>query len=372
MAIAPFATRGLTKMSGQLIRTAPGGEAAALDDLAEEALLNQPGAIILVGERLATSPGALSAASRLAAATGARLGWVPRRAGDRGALEAGALPNLLPGGRPVADASAREQTAPRGTSPSLPDAAGRDTAGILAAARGGELGALLIGGVELADLPDPDAALAAIDARTVRGQPGTAGKRGHRPRRRGVPGRAGGGEGRLIRQLGGPDSAVRAVAATNATPDLRVLHFLADEIGVDLGLPNAAAAGDELARLGWWGGARPAPHRSPPAAADPARARRCWPAGGCCWTRAGCRTANRTWREPHARRWRGCRRPPPPKSVQPKVIWSPSAPSGVDHIAAGDHRHGRPGGVAAAELAGLGGAPAARGDRGRGGLDRAG
>jgi len=43
-----------------------------------------------------------------------------------------------------------------------------------------------------------------------------------------------------------------------------VLHFLADEIGVDLALPNAAAAGDELARLGQWGGTRPgAPRVSP-------------------------------------------------------------------------------------------------------------
>ena len=142
LAIAPFTTRGLTKMSGTLIRTAPGGEAAALDSLTEETLLTQPGAIILVGERLASSPGALSAASRLAAATGARLGWVPRRAGDRGALEAGALPNLLPGGRPVADASAREQTAAAWHISEVPATPGRDTAGILAAAAAGELGAL--------------------------------------------------------------------------------------------------------------------------------------------------------------------------------------------------------------------------------------
>jgi NADH-quinone oxidoreductase subunit G len=51
---------------------------------------------------------------------------------------------------------------------------------------------------------------------------------------------------------------------TNAYPDLRVLHFLADEIGVDLALPNAAAAGEELALLGQWGGARPsAPQVAP-------------------------------------------------------------------------------------------------------------
>ena len=57
----------------------------------------EPGAAILVGERLATVPGALSQAAALAAATGARLAWVPRRAGERGALESGALPTLLPG-----------------------------------------------------------------------------------------------------------------------------------------------------------------------------------------------------------------------------------------------------------------------------------
>lgn len=257
LAVAPFATRGLTKMSGRLIRTAPGGEAAALDGLTEETLLNQPGAIILVGERLATSPGALSAASRLAATTGARLGWIPRRAGDRGALEAGALPNLLPGGRPIADASAREQTAAAWHVSELPADPGRDTAGMLAAAAGGDLGALLVGGVEVADLPDPDAALAAIDA---------------------VP---------FVVSLELRESAVTDLAdvvfpvapvvekggsfvnwegrirpfepslPSNATPDLRVLYTLADEIGVDLGLPNAAAAGEELARLGWWGGPRP-------------------------------------------------------------------------------------------------------------------
>ncbi len=212
LAIAPFETRGLTKMSGKLIRTAPGGEAAALDELAEETLLNQPGAIILVGERLATSPGALSAASRLAAATGARLGWVPRRAGDRGALEAGALPNLLPGGRPVTDPAAREQTATAWNISELPAEVGRDTAGILAAAASGELGALLIGGVEPADLPDPDAALAAIDTASFVVSLELRESRGHRPRRCGVPGRARRREGRLVRQLGGPDSAVRAVA----------------------------------------------------------------------------------------------------------------------------------------------------------------
>ena len=42
--------------------------------------------------------------ARWPTATGARLAWVPRRAGERGAVEAGTLPGLLPGGRPVEDA----------------------------------------------------------------------------------------------------------------------------------------------------------------------------------------------------------------------------------------------------------------------------
>jgi NADH-quinone oxidoreductase subunit G len=262
--IAPFATRGLTKMAGKLIECAPGAEAAALDKLAGDAQMKLPGAVILVGERLAGSPGALSAASRLAAATGARLAWVPRRAGERGAVEAGALPGLLPAGRPLGDASAREQTAAAWNVDELPTAEGRDTTAILAAARAGELGALLIGGVELADLPDPDAALAAVDA---------------------AP---------FVVSLELRESAVTNLAdvvfpvapvvekagsfvnwegrirpfepslQTNAIPDLKVLQYLADEIGVDLALPNAAAAGDEMARLGQWGGTRPsAPQVSP-------------------------------------------------------------------------------------------------------------
>jgi NADH-quinone oxidoreductase subunit G len=262
--IAPFATRGLTKMAGKLIECAPGAEAAALDQLADDAQLKLPGAVILVGERLAGSPGAFSAASRLAAATCARLSWVPRRAGERGAVEAGALPGLLPAGRPLDDASAREQTAAAWNVDELPTAEGRDTTAILAAARAGELGALLIGGVELADLPDPDAALAAVDA---------------------AP---------FVVSLELRESAVTNLAdvvfpvapvvekagsfvnwegrirpfepslQTNAIPDLKVLQYLADEIGVDLALPNAAAAGDEMTRLGQWGGTRPsAPQVSP-------------------------------------------------------------------------------------------------------------
>src|SRR5690242_18361748 len=160
-AIAPFATRALTKMRGQLIATAPGGEAAALDGLADDAQLKLAGSIILLGERLATSPGALSAASRLAAATGARLAWIPRRAGERGALEAGAFPTLLPGGRPVTDAAARAEVG-RVWGENPPAEPGLDADGIIAAAAAGGLDGLIVAGVDLDDLPNPQAARAAL------------------------------------------------------------------------------------------------------------------------------------------------------------------------------------------------------------------
>ncbi|MET0700116.1 MAG: molybdopterin-dependent oxidoreductase, partial [Mycobacterium sp.] len=256
ISVAPFATRGLTKMGGRLVMTAPGGEAAALAGLADDALLTLPGAVILVGERLAASPGALTAATKLAEATGARLAWIPRRAGERGALEAGCLPNLLPGGRPVDDDQARDQVAAAWHVETLPADAGRDTSEILTAAAVGELRALLIGGVDPADLPDPAAALAAIET------------------------------AHFVVSLEIRESAVTELAdvvfpiapvvekagsflswegrlrpftpslASNATPDLQVLQALADEVGVDLGVRTAAEAGLDLARLGWWTGDR--------------------------------------------------------------------------------------------------------------------
>src|SRR6478752_3165311 len=144
--VAALASPGLVKLSGELIDTLPGDEARALtalaagrapgsapgqravdrgapgpdgagpDEVAElwqraGQALGEPGAVILVGERLAEVPGALAAAATLAVASGARLAWVPRRAGERGAVEAGALPGLLPIGRPATDPEARAEVA---------------------------------------------------------------------------------------------------------------------------------------------------------------------------------------------------------------------------------------------------------------------
>lgn len=257
ISVAAMLSRSLAKLDGRLIRSAPGAEAVALDGLAAEELLAMPGSVILVGERLATSPGALAAAARLAASTGARIAWIPRRAGDRGAVEAGALPNMLPGGRPVADPTARRQTAAAWHVDDLPDASGRDVTAILAAAGAGSLAALLVGGVEPADLPDPDAVLTALDSTpfvvSLELRHSAVTERADvvfpvAP----VAEKAGSfvnWEGRIRRF----EPSLR----TNAVTDLRVLNFIADEIGIDLAITTATAAADERARLGLWSGDRP-------------------------------------------------------------------------------------------------------------------
>jgi NADH-quinone oxidoreductase subunit G len=165
-AVAPYLSRGFEKLGAALVPAVPGDEARLLaDDPAVAAALAAPGALLIVGERLATVPGGLSAAAALAARTGARLAWVPRRAGDRGAVDAGCLPNLLPGGRPVTDAAARAELSPAwNVEPGvLPGAAGRDTDAIIAAAADGTLGGLLIAGVDPADLADPRQAEQALE-----------------------------------------------------------------------------------------------------------------------------------------------------------------------------------------------------------------
>jgi NADH-quinone oxidoreductase subunit G len=273
-AIAPFASNGLKKLSGKLIQTVPGAEATVLDGLATGELgdlLSTPGAIIIVGERLAGVSGGLSAAARLADTTGARLAWVPRRAGERGALEAGALPGLLPGGRPLGDETARSQVSEAWHVSELPATDGRDADGILAAAVDGTLDALLIGGLEPDDFADPDAVLAALDAAGF--------VVSLELRRSAVTERAdvvfpiapaAEKSGTYVNWEGRHRNFSAALPAT-ATPDLRVLDTLADEMGIDLGLPTVEAARAELNALGIWDGTHgAAPHTAAASAPKPA------------------------------------------------------------------------------------------------------
>jgi NADH-quinone oxidoreductase subunit G len=256
-AIAPFASNGLKKLSGKLIQTVPGAEATALNGLATGELgdlLAKPGAIIIVGERLAGAPGGLSAAARLADTTGARLAWVPRRAGERGALEAGALPGLLPGGRPLADQTAGSQVSQAWHVSELPAAAGRDAEGILAAATDGTLGALLVGGVDPDDFADPDTVLAALDAAgfvvSLELRHSAVTERADVV----FPIAPAAEKSGTYVNWEGRHRSFSAALPPAATPDLRVLDTLADELGIDLGLPTVEAARAELTALGVWDG----------------------------------------------------------------------------------------------------------------------
>jgi len=102
-------------------------EAARLAEVLEEA---RGSVVVLAGERLAGSPGALPLAWNLARALGGKFGWVPRRGGARGAVDAGLHPALLPGGRSVRWAPHREEVEQVWGSP-VPEAVGRDARAIL-------------------------------------------------------------------------------------------------------------------------------------------------------------------------------------------------------------------------------------------------
>jgi NADH-quinone oxidoreductase subunit G len=253
--MAALASLGLAKMSGVLLPTAPGAEAAALTALASSGgapaqALRQPGAVILAGERLAEVPGALSAAAWLAEQTGARLAWIPRRAGERGAIEAGALPTLLPGGRRTSDAAARADVARAWGVASLPADPGYGTSGILAAVARGGLEALLIGAVDPADLPDPAAALAAIEsARFVVSLELRVSSVTDRADVVFPVAAVAEKAGTFVNWEGRAGSFTPALAVPAARTDLQVLAAIADAMDVHLGLPDNAAAIRELQLL---------------------------------------------------------------------------------------------------------------------------
>jgi NADH-quinone oxidoreductase subunit G len=258
--LAPFPTRAAQKLQATVLTTLPGAEARSLQALAAGTwggpaveALRVPGAVVLAGERLAEVPGAFTALLELARATGARIAWVPRRAGERGAVEAGALPALLPGGRAVADPAARAEVAARWgvAAEALPSEPGLDTTGILTAVRNRRLAGLVVGGVDPDDLPDrvlAETALAEASfvvslemfptavtewADVVLPVAAASEKAGSYLD----------WEGR-----------VRAFDATlhdtGRLSDGRVLHGLADAMDVDLRLPTPEVARAELAALG--------------------------------------------------------------------------------------------------------------------------
>ncbi len=255
-AIAPYASNGSAKLNATLVAAGPGDEAAALAGIDLDG-----DSIVLVGERAATVPGLLNAVVEATAKAGARYAWVPRRAGDRGAIEAGCLPTLLPGGRPVANSAARVDVAAAWGVDSLPGAPGLDAVGILAAAQRGELAALVVAGLEPKDFADAAATREALESAgfvislenrlsevteradvvfpvaLIEEHAGTFLNWEHRP----------GTVNTVIKQANAPMT------------DLRVLAALADALGKPLGVRTVRAAAEELAELGIWDGDRTIP-----------------------------------------------------------------------------------------------------------------
>jgi NADH-quinone oxidoreductase subunit G len=171
----------------------------------------------------------------------------------------------------VAQAAARVDVATAWGIDSLPGEAGRGLSDLLAAVHTGQVRALVVGGVDPHDLPDPTAALAAIDAAgfvvslELRSSSVTERADVVLPVAPVVE-----KAGTFLDWEGRERPFTEVLRGTNALPDTRVLHVLAAEMDVDLGLPDVAAAQAELGELGHWDGERAAgPDTATPAAARP-------------------------------------------------------------------------------------------------------
>jgi NADH-quinone oxidoreductase subunit G len=256
----------LAELAWRRVPTRPGGEAAALvaragsDNEVADALRGDGAPVVLVGER--AGAGSLTAAVALADATGGKAAYVPRRAGARGALEAGLAAGLLPGGRRLDDADDRAAVeAVWGGA--LPEAPGRDLHAILTDAAAGRIDVLHLIGVDLArDAASTELAEAALSkvplvvcqdlaaTETVTRHADVVLPAAGRQER---PGSTTNWEGRTQR-------FARAVDAPDlAQQDWEIVRQLAALLGHDLGLDDLEQIRAEVERLG----RRDEPHRWP-------------------------------------------------------------------------------------------------------------
>jgi len=237
---APLASRGSKKLMAELV-----AGTSAISGLTTNS-------VILVGERAAEVEGVLSLALALSQSTGAKLGWIPRRAGERGALAAGALGNLLPGNRPVMDSAARIDLQSAWGVTSLPATPGRSTSEILAALSDESLDALLVGGVDPMDisadalaqlgntfivsLEISQSSITAL-ADVVLPVAAVVEKSGSYLDWRGVARRF-----------------EKGIEGADLRSDVRILSILADELGRPINLPTVTATAREIDSLGSWDG----------------------------------------------------------------------------------------------------------------------
>jgi NADH-quinone oxidoreductase subunit G len=252
--VSAIATKGsiaMDKLDADFIKVAPGAESSAVASLALTAK-----SVILVGERASESAGLFSAVAALAAKTGAKIAYIPRRAGERGALEAGALGTLLPGGRPVADAAARVDIAAAWGVDSLPATPGRTTAEIIEALSTKQLDAVVVGGVDVHDLPAGRRTLEALKgafvvsleiapsaitevADVVLPVAAITEK-----------------SGSFLNWEGRARAFDEAVADSHNRSDVRILSMIADAMGESIMLGTVTAAAREFNQLGKWDGVR--------------------------------------------------------------------------------------------------------------------
>ena len=249
--VASKGSIAMDKLKADFIKVAPGAEAAAVSSVSLTAK-----SVILLGERASESAGLISAALALAEKSGAKLAWIPRRAGERGALEAGAFPTLLPGGRPVADSAARVDIAAAWGIDSLPAEPGRTTHQIIEALGNGQLDAVVVGGVDAHDMLHSRTMLDVLKktfvvsleiaestitevADVVLPVAAVTEK-----------------SGSFLNWEGRARAFDAAVADSLNRSDVRILSALADAMGESIMLGTVSAAAREIAQLGKWDGAR--------------------------------------------------------------------------------------------------------------------
>ncbi|MCX6449786.1 MAG: NADH-quinone oxidoreductase subunit G, partial [Actinobacteria bacterium] len=252
--IAPYASRGSEKLKAKLIKVAAGDEVAAISSLS--GLTNK--SVVLVGERLTETVGGLSAALKLINQSGAKLGWIPRRAGECGAVAAGATPNLLPGNRPVTDATARVDIATVWGASSIPTEVGMSTTEII----NSDLQAVLIGGVDPMDIsPDAKIKLAKkfVVSLEIRQSDITEIASVVLPVAAVVE-----KSGSFIDWQGNTRSFEAAVDQSLNRSDVRILSMLSDEIGKPINLATVKAARAEFNSIGIWDGPKPVMKSVPP------------------------------------------------------------------------------------------------------------
>jgi NADH-quinone oxidoreductase subunit G len=250
-AIATKLSIGVEKLKGEFVKVSPGQEGVAI---AAQSLTSK--SVILVGERAAESAGLLSAVAALADSSSAKIAWIPRRAGERGALEAGAIGNLLPGGRPVSDAAARVDISALWGADSLPTSVGKSTNEIYAAVNAGEIGALLVGGVDPLDSDNSQVALAALDKAFVVSLEIASSAVTQRADVVLPVAAVTEKSGSFLNWEGRPRSFDAAVLDSLNRSDLRILSMIAEEMGTSVNLATVTAAIKEISSIGKWDGAR--------------------------------------------------------------------------------------------------------------------